>query len=156
MVRAVLPFLLVVSVVADLEGQMSNFEKEKEDGSNPYATECGPSFCFDTQTANCFQKLPAKVCMRAIYTCVNYMFADTKPQEFCDKERKKGNSEVIAALATSTSQSESEKMERMPLPEAIWLMSLIVFGLGLILKHFLARPKAEITGLKMPLLCDAV
>ncbi|CAE7451604.1 unnamed protein product [Symbiodinium sp. CCMP2456] len=150
MVRAVLPFLLVVSVVADLEGQMANFQKEQEDGSN---TECGPSFCFDTQTANCFQKLPAKVCMRAIYTCVNYMFTDTKPQEFCDKERKNGNSAAIAALA---SKSQPEKMQHMPLPEAIWLMSLIVFGLGIILKHFLARPKAEITGLKMPLLCDAV
>ena len=154
MIRPVLQVLLVVSVVADLETQIDNFQKGKEDGSNPSETECGPSFCFDTQTANCFQKLPAKVCMRAIYMCVNYMFSDTKPQEFCDKERKNGNSEAIAALATS--ESRPEKMQHVPLPEAIWLMSLIVFGFFIVLKHFRAQPKAEITGIKMPLLCDAV
>ncbi|CAE7269237.1 unnamed protein product [Symbiodinium necroappetens] len=150
MARLVLLFLLAVSAVADLEGQILNFPNQ-----DPSEAQCGPSFCFDRQTANCFQKLPADVCMRAVYMCVRYMFTDTKPQEFCDKERTNGNSAVVDALATS--DSEKEKVQHtMPLPEAIWLMSLILFAFGLIMKHVLAEPKKEITGLKMPLLCDAV
>ncbi|OLP77340.1 hypothetical protein AK812_SmicGene42603, partial [Symbiodinium microadriaticum] len=84
----------------------------------------------------------------SVLVAVRYMFTDTKPQEFCDKERTNGNSAVVDALATS--DSEKEKVQHnMPLPEAIWLMSLILFAFGLIMKHVLAEPKKEITGLKM-------
>ena len=50
--------------------------------------------------------------------------------------RKSGSSAVVDAVATS--DSETEKMQHTPLPRAIWLMSLILFGLGiLIIKHVL-------------------
>ncbi|CAE7600397.1 unnamed protein product [Symbiodinium sp. CCMP2592] len=139
MARLVLLFLLAASAVGDLEGQMSDFRND-----DPSERRCGPSFCFDRQTANCFQKLPAEVCMKAVYMCVRYMFTDTTSQEFCEKERKSGNSAVIDALAAS--DSETEKMQPLPLLEAIWLMSLILFGVGIIVKHVLAQQKKEIAG----------
>ena len=139
MARLLLLFLLAVSAAGDLEGQMSDFPKD-----DPSERGCGPSLCFDRQTANCFQKLPADVCMKAVYLCVRYMFTDTNSQEFCEKERKSRNSAVVDALAAS--DSETEKMQRIPVPEAIWLMSLILFGVGIIIRHVLAQPKKEIAG----------
>ena len=47
-------------------------------------------------------------------------------------------------------------MQQMPFAEAIWLLFLVVFALGILLKHFLAAPKKDVLGLKMPLLCEAV
>ncbi|CAE7946829.1 unnamed protein product, partial [Symbiodinium sp. KB8] len=90
--------------------------------------------------------------MKAIYMCVKYMFADTKPQEFCDKERGKGNGAAIDALATSeaeiTEQAKPQKMQQMPLPEAIWLVFLVVFTVWVVSKHFFSQPKEEIRPLK--------
>ena len=150
--------LCVVSASADLTGEISNYTVQHEQGKSPSGPECGPSFCFDKQTANCFQQLPADVCMKAIYMCVKYVFADTKPQEFCEKEKKKGNGAAIDALATSEAeQAEPQKMPQMPLPEAIWLVFLVVFTMWVVSKHFRSQPKKEeIRPLKMPLLCDAV
>ena len=165
MVKILLLSLCVVSASADLMGEISNYTAQHEDeqgkrAKSPSGPECGPSFCFDKQTANCFQQLPADVCMKAIYMCVKYMFADTKPQEFCDKERGKGNGAAIDALATSeaeiTEQAKPQKMQQMPLSEAIWLVFLVVFTVWVVSKHFLSQPKEEIRPLKMPLLCDAV
>jgi len=160
MAKILLLSLCVVSASADLTGEISNYtaQHEHEQGKSPSGPECGPSFCFDKQTANCFQQLPADVCMKAIYMCVKYMFADTKPQEFCDKERKNGNGAAVDALATSEAeQGEPQKMPQMPLPEAIWLMFLVVFTVWVVSKHFLSLPnKEEVRPLKMPLLCEAV
>ncbi|OLQ11453.1 hypothetical protein AK812_SmicGene4670 [Symbiodinium microadriaticum] len=149
MVKILLLSLCVVSASADLTGEISNYtaKHEHEQGKSPSGPECGPSFCFDKQTANCFQQLPADVCMKAIYMCVKYMFADTKPQEFCDKERGKGNGAAIDALATSeaeiTEQAKPQKMQQMPLPEAIWLVFLVVFTVWVVSKHFFSQPKEE-------------
>eukprot|EP00913_Durusdinium_trenchii_P019658 g18481.t1 len=34
---------------------------------------CGPSFCFSSESANCFQKHPAQLCMKAVYLCIQYI-----------------------------------------------------------------------------------
>mmetsp|Transcript_4484 Transcript_4484/g.10461 ORF Transcript_4484/g.10461 Transcript_4484/m.10461 type:complete len:150 (-) Transcript_4484:110-559(-) len=149
MARLVLAFILAVRAAADLRGELLSFPME-----SPSEKQCGPKFCFNTQTANCFAEYPADVCMKAVYMCVKFIFVETKPEEFCQQERKKGNAAAIDALATL--DKEPREMQQMPFAEAIWLLFLIVFALGILLKHFLARPKKEIRGLKMPLLCDAV
>lgn len=141
-----------MQAAADLKGELLSFPLE-----TPAEKQCGPRFCFDSQAANCFAKYPADVCMRAVYMCVKFMFAETKPQEFCEQERKNGHSAAIDALATSDKEAqEAQETQQMPFAEALWLLFLIVFALGILLKHFLARPKKEIQPLRMPLLCDAV
>mmetsp|Transcript_27764 Transcript_27764/g.65243 ORF Transcript_27764/g.65243 Transcript_27764/m.65243 type:complete len:158 (+) Transcript_27764:41-514(+) len=157
MVRLLILSVYVVSAMSDPRAELIKSTFQNEEGKSPSGPECGPSFCFDKQMANCFQQLPADVCMKAVYMCVKYMFADSKPQEFCEKEKKTGNGAAIDALATSEAeQAEPQKMPQMPVPEAIWLVFLVVFTMWVVSKHFLLRPKNEIKPLKMPLLCDAV
>lgn len=58
------------SAVVDFKGQISSLQQNQEDRSNPSEMKSGPSFWFDRQTADDFQKLPAKVCMRTLNVCV--------------------------------------------------------------------------------------
>ena len=75
------------SAVVDFKGQISSLQQNQDDRSNPSEMKSGPSFWFDRQTADDFQKLPAKVCMRTVNVCVcvcvNYMVTEAKPQQFC-------------------------------------------------------------------------
>ncbi|CAE7383020.1 fabH [Symbiodinium natans] len=158
-----------VRLVSDLEGQILNFtSEEKRGGSDPSASVCGPSFCFDKQTANCFQKMPANVCMKAIYMCVKYILAgDMEPEEFCGKERANGNSDAIEALAAPKTGREEKNDRHASSPErlgaeptdlwpsALWGAFLISFLLLIVIRHFIHEPKKEITPLRMPLLICA-
>ncbi|CAJ1346316.1 unnamed protein product, partial [Effrenium voratum] len=53
-----------------------------EDNSTdrPY---CGPSYCFSSDSANCFEKHPAQLCMKAVYLCIKYIIAGPDTANFC-------------------------------------------------------------------------
>ena len=111
MARLVLAFILAVRAAADLRGELLSFPME-----SPSEKQCGPKFCFNTQTANCFAEYPADVCMKAVYMCVKFIFVETKPEEFCQQERKKGNAAAIDALATLETECSSSTL----LPFVFW------------------------------------